>query len=327
MLIKRIAMAVMVLLSITVFATENDIFNQSIATLKLNNKTKSLSVADYQDAVYDTIRNRFYHGKPPEGEEAELKQEVWDKLVIDTLVVMTSDEADMNDEITAKVKDKLQKYVAKYASNPNWDSVKEQVLPVVRDRFLRETFIDSHKQAFENTIATDTEEVKSFYLKNPKLFTEPERNRVSIILINVDPSSSSEVWNVAIEQIKMIREDINSPEDFKEKAIEFSTDVTAEMGGDMGILHDGQLGGRAKEVVTELDVGQVSEPVILLEGVALFMVTERIGATHHTFEEVADRAKQLTLREKKVTEWDKYLASLRDKAEIVNHIDIQTLIN
>ena len=312
--------------SVTLAADPKNLFDDMLATINYAQQSRSISAATYRDAFLANVKSTYYHGKPPEGKEVEIRKEAWQKLVRDTLLVMAFEEAGSKIIEVENIQQKLDAYAKKNAASPNWSSYKDRVLKVVGERLRREAIYQHSKDEFFAKVKVSEAEIRDFYLKNPKLFTEPERNEVSIILISVAPSASSGVWEVAINQLKDIRKDIKTIDDFRKMAELYSTDSTAEQGGNMGILHEGQLGGIANETVHKLEVGAVSEPLILLEGVALLTVTRRIGATHHTFAEVKTRATQLRLREKRAAAWQTHLESMRTMAEIKNSQEIDALL-
>ena len=314
------------LLTLNTFAAETvvDPFTEIAATVQLKDKEKTIYMADFQNAIYDKVRSSYYHGKTPEGEEQKVRGEVWDTMINETILWLDYENAALNSLDQVSIDIEVAKYDDKYTDDKRWDSMRNKVLPIMVRRLTRNKIGELMKVRFEDTVTINEQEAKSFYLKNPQLFTEPESVRASIILFSVDPSSSTAVWDLVVERAKEIKADIHSPEDFATSAREYSTDFTAEKGGDMGYLHKGQIGGQAQEATDKLAVGEISDPVILLEGMALFMVTERLGATHHTFEEVAIRASGLALRDKKEKDWAKHLERLKLEAVITKKIVIDS---
>ena len=99
--------------------------------------------------------------------------------------------------------------------------------------------------------------------------------------------------------------------DFAELARLRSGDGSAAKGGDMGYLHRGMLGDQAQQVVDALAVGEVGEPVTLLEGVAIFRLEDRPALQLLAFEEVRERVRGLWLREHSEQAWQALLTRLR----------------
>lgn len=305
--------------------TENEKAN--LAVLQLGGQIYNLSMADYQKSFYEKVKNTYYHGKPPENEIKELRQKVYRQVLENSLLMLEHDRLQSNLVDNAKIEKQIKEYDEKYSTNEQWTNLKQQVIPVMKRYLERQQVRNLMTQKFYNSLIISSDEVKSFYSINAQLFTEPERLRASIILLNVDPSSTTKVWDKTQIRAGEIRGRIKNLEDFKKMAELYSTDVTADQKGDMGYLHDGQFGGMAKEVLSEMEVGEISKPVMLLEGIAIFTVTEKIGTTHHTFDEVEGRATQLALRNKREKGWVEFLKSLELNATITNTAQLNKILS
>jgi len=196
------------------------------------------------------------------------------------------------------------------------------VLGAVRAQLEVESRIRNLEKTVRETVTQPTADaVRAYYDANPEKFTEPERFRVSAILLKVDPSSPSAVWNAALEEAQGIVAKLRNGAQFAELARLHSADSSAENGGDMGYLHRGMLGGPAQKVVDEAVIGEVSDPVRLLEGVAIFRVDERPERRLRPFDEVRERAAELWLREQRDAAWNGLLERLEQQAEI--HVNEQ----
>ena len=79
--------------------------------------------------------------------------------------------------------------------------------------------------------------LREYYDANQDLFTEPARNRVSLILVGVEPSASAATWKAAREEAARVRQRLDEGTAFDELARMHSSDITAAAGGDMGFLH------------------------------------------------------------------------------------------
>ena len=104
--------------------------------------------------------------------------------------------------------------------------------------------------------------------------------------------------------------------DFAELARLRSSDRSAENGGDMGYLHQGMLSPAAQQVVDELQIGELSEPVRLLRGVAIFRVGDRKAASLRAFEDVEKRAQELLIRKQSDQAWASLKQQLKDSTTI-----------
>ena len=92
--------------------------------------------------------------------------------------------------------------------------------------------------------------------------------------------------------------------------------MSAQTGGDMGYQHEGALSPEAESVIADLEVGEVSAPVRVLEGMVIFKLLDRRARQLQAFEDVEERAVQLWSRQVGEEQWQQLLADLRSKAEI-----------
>ena len=104
--------------------------------------------------------------------------------------------------------------------------------------------------------------------------------------------------------------------DFAELASLHSSDSTAQQGGDMGYLHAGMLSPDAEAAVAQLDVGGISEPVRVLEGMAIFKLVDRRPEQLRSFDDVRERATELWIRQAGEERWQQLVADLRAGSEI-----------
>ena len=103
---------------------------------------------------------------------------------------------------------------------------------------------------------------------------------------------------------------------FAELARLRSSDDSAEKGGDLGYIHKGMLSDEAQQVLDQMKVGNISEPVQLLKGIAIFRLDERVQPVVNTFKDSEERARGLLAREKGEAAWEKFLAKLRANTQI-----------
>ena len=101
--------------------------------------------------------------------------------------------------------------------------------------------------------------------------------------------------------------------DFQELARQHSKDSSAANGGDMGYQHKGMLPEPAQVALDKLKPGEVSDAVLLLEGVAIFRLDERRAARLNQLDAVRARARDLWKRDKGEEAWTQLLAKLRSE--------------
>ena len=84
----------------------------------------------------------------------------------------------------------------------------------------------------------------------------------------------------------------------------------------MGYLHKGMLSVAAEEEINKLTIKEISEPVRLLEGVALFRVDERLPKRTRSYDDVKQRLQELWSRDESNKAWESYKNRLWSKASI-----------
>lgn len=190
------------------------------------------------------------------------------------------------------------------------------MVAALRERFEQDSLLESLEAEMRRVDAPDEAVLRAFYDDNPELFTEPAQNRIAVILLAVAPSGGAPAWQAAREEAARIIERLAEGADFAELAGLHSSDSTADKGGDMGYLHEGMLSPDAEAAVAKLDVGGISEPVRVLEGIAVFKLVDRRPEELRSFTDVRGRAGELWVRQAGEARWQQLVSDLRAGSEI-----------
>ncbi len=285
---------------------------QAFATV--NGETILLST--YQTALHMGARQRFYHGKAPEAELQAYRRELGQQLVEHELMHQEALRRGIDPD-QGRVQADLGKMVQRYAQSPQWADREADVLPVLRQGLQRGDRVRQLEAQWRDAVADPTEkQLRAFYLANPNTFTSPPRTQVSMVLLKVPPWASKPDWDVRLEEGKRIHQEILDGLAFADAARRYSEDPSAENGGDMGYLHRGMLGTKAEAAVDGLRKGEMSGPVVLLEGIALFHLVDQTDAQLNPFEQVEERARKLWLREQREEAVKLGKQRLRDAAKV-----------
>ncbi|MCB1888259.1 MAG: peptidylprolyl isomerase [Rhodocyclaceae bacterium] len=268
-----------------------------------------ISGADYAVALNEAVRQKFYHGRPPEAEVNAVRRQVGYRMINDILFEREAKKLGIQPD-TAAVDKQLAEYEARYKDSESWKARRESVLPGLRAKLERDSLRD-RLEAHVKTLPEPTrDEVAGYYEANPDKFTEPEQVHLSMILLKVDPSSSSEIWKLAMEEGEKLVSKVKDGEDFAELAVLHSADISAERGGDLGYIHRGMIPEGLSEQLDDLPDGAVSKPTRILEGIATFKIHGRKKAVHHSLERVYQRASELYARDRAERTWAEYLETL-----------------
>ena len=217
---------------------------------------------------------------------------------------------------SAAVNKGLDAFDQQFKDNPKWPEARERVLKQLKEKLQGDSLAELLEKQVRSVPAPNDSELRDYYEKHKDLFTTPAREHVSLILLKVDPSSGSKVWAQASEEAKNILERINKGADFADMARIHSGDESAQNGGDMGYAHSGMLGDIAQKVLDLMEPGEVSSPVILLEGIALFRLENREKAELNPLKSVRERASILYQRDKGEQAWKALGAKLQANTRI-----------
>lgn len=271
-----------------------------------------ITVAEYQAAFDTASRGKFYHGNPPPAEIAKLQRDVADQMVDRILLLNEAKRRGLKPD-AAEINKTVQGYEQRYAGSAQWDKNRAQALPPLIARLERDNLLSQIETTMRASAKVSEKQVRDYYAANQDKFSEPEQSRVSVILIKVDPSATSATWAKADDQAQALAKRIRAGEDFAALARQYSNDGSAPQGGDMGYLHAGMLPEGTQAEVAKLKTGELSGSLRLLEGFAIFRLTDRKATKLHGFEAVKVRAQELAQRDQANEVWKVFLADLKAK--------------
>lgn len=269
---------------------------------------------EYQNAFSSGMRQKYYHARPPEREVAQFQREVGDRLVNRVLLLAEARRRGIGPDREA-IKRTVDGYDKRYAGSAQWKENRDKMLPpLIADLEIGST-VEALEKRVRDVAAPTEPQARAHYAAHPEQFTEPEQVRIALILLKVDPSSTSAVWESAMEEAKQIHARLQRGAAFAELARTHSADASAEKGGDLGYVHRGMLPDAVQsQVIDTLKPGQFSAPVRLLEGVAIVQLIDRKLAKLRAFEDVKARAAELLRRDQGEKAWNTLIADLRRKA-------------
>ena len=260
-------------------------------------------------------RQRFYHGDIPAAEEAAFRKEVAQRLIDRALKRIAVREKEITAE-PAQVKAQLAAIEARYESRPHWQARREgflaELLPQVEEQVQ---FEQLEAQVRDVTEVSDAV-VMAYYRANPEQFTTPERLRVSLILLAVEPWAQAAQWQAAMDEAARLIKRLQQGGDFAEMARLHSSDGSGLKGGDLGFVHKGMLVQEAQQVLDKMMPGEVSSAIRLLKGVAIFRVDERALPVLNPFDRVAPRVRDLYVREQSEKNWREFMSEMRSRADV-----------
>jgi len=269
-----------------------------------------ITVGEYGAALRERVRKRFFHGTPPQSQLAVFQREVADDLINRRLFLQEAKRRKLEIEPEALTKE-LDNYRRRLKRKGQQVDENGEVWRALRERLSEAQLVEQLEKQVRAVAPPSDALLKDYYKKHPEKFTEPEQLSLSLILLKVEPSSPSGVWEAARHEAQDLVQRLRGGADFGELARLHSTDASAVKGGEMGYLHTGMLGESVQKAVEGLGVGEVSDPVTILEGLAIFRLNDRRAARLNAFNEVEERARRLWVQEQGERSWQGLLEHLR----------------
>jgi parvulin-like peptidyl-prolyl isomerase len=275
---------------------------------------REIPTQEYEAAFTTLVRQRFYHGQIPENELAGVREEIKVKLVQRVVLLEEAERRKIVPD-EEQIAEALAGYDKRYATSPQWTENRERLLPELKKQLAEQSLVAQLDKQVKATDEPSETEVRAFYEKNPQLFTEPEKLRLAVILLAIDPSSPATAWQSTRDEAKAIYGRLMAGANFDETA-RLHSSVYAENSGDMGYLHRGMLPEAIQAKIDQFEVGKINEPMDTLEGVAIFKLTDRLVPKKREFVDVAQRARELLIRERQDKAWKELIDRLVAKADV-----------
>jgi len=265
-----------------------------------------IPAAEFEANFHAGVRERFYHGSVPAAELAEFRREVARSMVDRVLLLREAERLGVEPD-EAAVEADLQRRAGILAGSADPARARD----MLRERLVADSVLDRLRARIEQVPAPQREAVEAYWREHPDKFTTPERVRLSVILLKVEPWSPEAAWKAAHEEALRLEARLGAGSPFAELARLHSADASAAQGGDLGYVHRGMLSREAQEVVDGMSAGEISPPVRMLQGIALFRLEERVAPVLNAFAQVEDRARELLHRELREQAWEEALGRLR----------------
>lgn len=275
----------------------------------------TITVQDFAMALREEGRRRYYHSQPPEAELRRFYRETADRLIERALVLKEAKRRGIRPD--RRRVDTEMEQARQRAAHARGNAPDEVFWARLRGRIEEQQVFARLQAEVEGTSKPGEEALRRYHRTHPEKFTEPARVRAAVILLKVDPSAPPPSWQAARDEAATLVRRLRQGADFSEEARLRSGDPSsASRGGDMGYLHEGMLAKSVQEPLAKLAVGEISDPLTVLEGVAIFRLDERHPARPVEYAKARPRVQALWLQEEKQRIWSAFVAGLRASAQI-----------
>ena len=286
------------------------------------------------DIYMNFLKTQDSSGELPTDEEGlkSLEANIIDSLIVMKLLENYAGENDI-EVASEEIDEQMQTASANYSSEEDFENDLKSM--GISKKFL-EDYLRSQlfSNKIYNTVTVDASvtdaEVRQYYDDNKSTqFLVPARMETSHILAMfpwiVDGSEETEVGrDEALSKIKTVQEKLNEGEDFADLAQQYSDDTTsAENGGKLGFISEGQMVDEFDKALFALDVGEVSGIVETEYGFHIIKATGYEEEHIQKFSEVKEAIDTYLLNLQKMEMWEDFIYSLIEKADIKYFTDVE----
>ncbi len=228
---------------------------------------------------------------------------------------------DLRKEMKAGSMEDLQKLAE--AQGVSWEEFKQNTKNGILTQKVIGSEVGSH-------IQVTREETQKFYEEHKADIAQPERVRLSEILIATNPNApkpepgkENKIEEPTAEQVAAaeakaneIYQQLKGGAKFDEIARKESHGSTAEQGGDLGYFKRKDLAKELEDKTFTLKAGQFTEPIRTRQGFIILRVNDHIEAGLPPFERVREQIQEQLYSQKVQPALREYLTKLREEAYI-----------
>ncbi|MEK9629011.1 MAG: peptidylprolyl isomerase [Nitrospinota bacterium] len=295
------------------------VFDRVVA--KVNSEIITLSsVEETAFVLKEKYRRGAAMGEVTIPEEKELMNEALEKIIGDKLKLQQGkkmgfvvDDAAVNSAFkNIEAKNGLQEgQLAQMleAEGQSLDNYKNQI---------RDQILVSKITSFElgSRVNISERKIRRYYRDHQKEFWEDGKARVKHILILLEKGSPAKVKKEKYKRCKEILAEIKSGKDFAEAAREYSEDISASSGGDVGFVEKGRMVPEFEKAVYSLKEGEVSDIVETEYGFHIIKVEEVKEGRTIPLKEIKPVIRKVLASEKQKSAYDDWMQELKDAAYI-----------
>ncbi len=149
-------------------------------------------------------------------------------------------------------------------------------------------YVELNAASFPVAETADEIALRDLYEKNINAYRTAEQKMASHIFFAVAKDASATTANAALAKANNVLKFARTPgADFATLAAQYSEDAgTKDSGGDLGPVEAGLFDPAFEKAFSDLQVGQISNPVRTADGYALILFRESIAGEARSFEEV-----------------------------------------
>ena len=184
---------------------------------------------------------------------------------------------------------------------------------VLQDQILASRIIRMHMG--KNLEATK-KQIKIYYIQHQKNYWVLPKVKTRHILFVLEDGVSSKEIKLKTELAREVLKKIHAGNDFAELAKIYSEDVSAHLGGDVGIIEQGMMVPAFEEVAFRLKAGEVSNIVTTRYGLHIIKCEETFPGFSKPLNQVSEEIGRLLRSQNEKKAYQKWVKNLKENAYI-----------
>jgi hypothetical protein len=165
-------------------------------------------------------------------------------------------------------------------------------------------------------VSVSERKIAKYYHENQKDFWDPGKARVRHILILTEKGLPANKKKEKYLQAKEILGEVKSGKDFADAAREYSEDISASEGGDVGFVEKGKMVPEFENAVYSMEEGEISDIVETEYGYHIIKVEEVLKGGTLPLKDVKNKIQFILSNEKQKSAYEEWIAELRKSAFI-----------
>ncbi|MFQ5482372.1 MAG: peptidylprolyl isomerase [Nitrospinaceae bacterium] len=189
----------------------------------------------------------------------------------------------------------------------------ERYKQVIRDRIMVSKVMGFQ---VKNRTKVSDREIKVYYQRHRKEYWTPPKIQARHILFILDDKVTAEQRRFKEAKAREVLKRVRAGESFESLAREFSEDVSASSGGDLGVVERGKMVPEFEKAVFSLKAGEVSGLVKTPYGLHIVKADRLVPGQAKPLADVKRQIEQTLMMKKFDKAYESYMADLRKTAFI-----------
>ena len=232
------------------------------------------------DARINTVKRQMAGQLPPDD---ILSEQVLERLILESIQLQMAERGGV------QVSDQQLTDTVKRIAKQNGMTIEQFSQALKKDGLsyreaveqIRTEMLISRVQKFQvnNRVKISEQDVDYFLASKAGKMASEEEYRISHILISIPSQASPAAIKKAHKKANNVIANIRLGQDFRQQAIANSNGRNALKGGDLGWRKEAQLPSLFAEAATQLNIGEISEPIKSASGFHIIQITDKRGGS------------------------------------------------